>query len=440
MKRVLIISYYWQPAGGPGSQRIVKFSKYLQRFGWEPLILTVQNGEFPYIDNSLSRDVPEQLKINRTRSIEPFRLYKKLTNRTDKDSLPVGLLTMKQKSITGKLTAWIRANLFVPDARIGWIPFAVRAGMDIIREQKIDCIFTSSPPHSLQLCGQILKKRTGIPWVADLRDPWTGIRYYKTTSRGKLVQAIDEWFEKAVLKQADRIVTVSESLVSEFATRIEDESTDKFLVLPNGYDEDDFKDIESETTDKFTLLHSGNLSAQQNPCILFKSLRRLIENKPGFGENLLLKFIGRIHPEVAESLHTFGLERYISIQSFIPHEDIIKEMVNASVLLMVVPDIAENAGIVTGKLFEYIGSGKPVLVIGPPEGDAGRIISQAGNSKICNYEDEQSCIDFLISMYETWMSGNVPENSAQFREPFSRENLTRKLADVFDSVIEDKRK
>ncbi len=436
MKRVLIISYYWPPAGGPGSQRGVKFAKYLPQFGWEPIILTVKNGEFPYIDNSLIQDVPKEITECHTKSWEPFRLFKKWTNRSQEETLPVGLLTMKQSSMKGKIASYVRVNMFIPDARIGWMPFAVKAGLKIIKENKIDAIFTSSPPHSSQLIGLLLKKLTGIPWVADLRDPWTGIRYYKSTKRVKLANILDALFEKRVLNLADRITTVSNSFVKEFLRRGQIKYSNKYCVLPNGFDDADFSSIQTSKSDKFIILHTGNLSSQQNPAILLKSVHHLINKRPEIGEKFLLKFVGRVHPGVVNSLKEFDLEKYSVIQGFVPHRDILVEMKNASVLLMVVPEIEENEGIIPGKFFEYIGAARPVLVIGPPFGDAGKIIAGATNSTICHYDDEQGCAQFIESMYELWKSDQLPETEREFRKPFSRINLTEQLANLLNDLAE----
>lgn len=433
MKKVLIISYYWPPAGGPGSQRVVKFAKYLPQFGWQPVILTVKNGEFPYIDPSLEKDIPSDVKVYRTKSWEPFLFYKKLTGRPALEALPVGLLTHEKKNVVERLASWIRANLFIPDARIGWIPFATKKGLQIIDEEKIDLIFSSSPPHSLQLIAKKLKERTGLAWVADFRDPWTDIRYYESMRRSRWASRKDFSLETEILQEADAIITVSASVLEGFKENAGDVDQKRFFVLPNGYDESDFDSIVSQGSSKFLIVHTGNLLEHQNPTTLWLSLKNLIEKNIVPRDRIQIKFFGRVHEKILLAARDSGLDALISQTGFVEHSQIVQEMKDAHILLMVVPNMRNNRGIVTGKLFEYIGSGRPILIIGPPDSDAGKIISDFDNSIICDYADEKRCMEFISRVFSYWMDNHrVPESPPDLRAPYSRKHIARSLSEIFN--------
>ena len=431
MKKALIISYYWPPAGGPGSQRVVKFAKYLRSFNWQPVVLTLKNGEYPYIDPSLNDDIAADIQIYHTKSIEPFNLYKKTTNRQKDDSLPVGLITYKKTSYKEKTASWVRANLFVPDARIGWLPFAVVKGLSIIKKENINLIFTSSPPHSSQLIGMWLNKITGLPWVADLRDPWTNIRYYRNLKRATITKKIDAHYEYKTLNNANQITTVSKDLVREFQ-EILCQNTNKINVIPNGYDEENYQDLNYEKADKFQIIHTGNLLEHQNPLLLWKCLQLLFSDNDNIKNKMKILFFGTVHDSVKQAVKNYKLENNVEFSGFIPHKHVLKKIKNASILLMVVPNTINNNGIVTGKLFEYIGSGRPILVIGPPKGDAGEIISTFKQSIICDYGDIQNCCDFILNQFKLWQEDKIAESALSLRLPFSRKILTEKLAQIFN--------
>ncbi len=424
-----MICYYWPPSGGPGSLRALKFARYLPQFGWRPVIMTVQKGEFPYIDSSLAEDLFTKTRIYRTKSWEPFILYKKMTQRKEDDTLPVGILTLEKQNARERIAAWIRANLFVPDGRIGWIPFAVREGLKIIKKEKIDFIFTSSPPHSLQLIGLMLKKMTHLPWIADLRDPWTDIRYYRSIKRNACIDKIDRSLETKVLNEADHVLTVSHSLASDFQNSRMIQNKKKVSIFPNGYDEEEFK--KRKRPAKFQITHTGNLLEHQNPEVLWKSVSRLLQEIPDFKDHLLIRFIGRIHPSILQSALHFGLTSYLESGPFLPHKVIVREMVASSILMVVIPDTENNRGIVTAKLFEYIGSGNPILLIAPPNGDAAKIISEMTNSTVCNYDNTECCTEFIQNMYRAWKKDKLPISKDKKSHHYSRKEITKKLANLF---------
>jgi len=435
MKKVLIISYYWPPAGGPGSQRAVKFAKYLPQFGWRPVILTVKNGEFAYLDHSLEKETGPDCVIYHSTTFEPFIFYKKLTGKKPTTALPVGQLTQKTDHITEKMFRWLRTQLFVPDARAGWIfPGYLRA-KKIIRQEKIQAVFSSSPPHSLQLMAYLVKKEFKLPWVADFRDPWTDIQYYKVSQRSVFTRILDQYFENLVLREADSITTVSRSIGKSFQEKVSlGLQKEKTVVIPNGWDPDEFQEDSKPDSIKFDILHTGNLNATQNPMVLWKSLQSLLNKVPGMGTEVRLRFIGRIHESILKSIEAHGLTAITEKIPFLPHQQVIREISKASLLLSVVPDVPDNNGIVMSKNFEYIGSGLPIMVIGPPQSDIGLIISQFSHSKICDYTDQPCCEKYIRERYRFWKDRKNTLSSREQREQFSRVVLTRRLAEVLNSI------
>ena len=213
MKKVLLITYYWPPAGGPGVQRVLKFAKYLPQFDWQPIVLTVENGDYPALDPSMEEEVTEDIKVFKIPIWEPHSLYKKIMRQDPQQAIPVAVLSQKKnKSLKSKFLYWIRANIFIPDARIGWYFNVIKEAKKIVREESVDMLYVSSPPHSLQLFGLQLKKKLGIPLISDFRDPWMDIHFYHELKRMRITTAIDTRLEKKVLNQSDLVFTVSPAL------------------------------------------------------------------------------------------------------------------------------------------------------------------------------------------------------------------------------------
>lgn len=436
MKKVLLISYYWPPAGGPGALRMVKFARYLPQFGWQPVVLTVKNGEFPYRDPSLEEDLPPGIKVYRSNSWDPFRLYKKLTGKKTDEAIPVGVLTHRKRGFAEKFASAIRANLFIPDARIGWVPFAVHAALRIIKKERIDLIFISSPPHSAQLIGWWLKRICGIPWVADLRDPWTEIRYYEFVRRWKIACRLDRFLEKKVLQNSDSLTTVSRDLAHSFAAKSGQPNDAKFFVLPNGYDEADFEHLAYHPGKSFTILHTGNMQAHQNPKILWQVLKRMIDQEQQFRKIIRVRLVGKTHPDIGEEITRLGLNDVATFDSFKPHKEILPLMKNADLLLMVIPKVERNRGIVTGKFFEYLGANRSVFIIGPPDSEAGKILQSLRSGQIFDYEDEENLRSYLEQAIQSWRGGNHAFNNRPAVEIFSRKNLSRQLSEIFLRIID----
>ncbi len=428
MKKVLIITYYWPPAGGPGVQRALKFVKYLPQFGWEPIVLTVENPDSPVDDASLFEDIPEGTKVYKTKALEPFGLYKKFTGKKSDSKIPNDVLVSKNNtSIKEKIANWIRLNLFIPDAKIGWKSYAVKKGLEIISDENIDAIFTTSPPQTVSLIGLALAKRSRVKWITDFRDPWMEIVYYQNIKRSWITTKIDSSLEKKVFSKANGVVTISNDMIRLFKEKVK---FHKFYLIPNGFDETDFANSKKEINENFTIAYTGSISKDRVPYVLFSALNKLI-NEDGIN-NLSLTFAGRYCKEFTDEIKRNNLSQIANLKGFVPHNESTKILQNADALLLVVDDVKDNKGFLTGKLFEYMGSKKPIFAIGPVSGDANEFLQQANAGAMVDYKDENSAYLLLKEMYENWNN-----NNSQYTfevEQFSRKNLTRQLTEVFEEV------
>lgn len=419
MDKVLIITYYWPPSGGAGVQRWLKFSKYLPQYGWEPVILTVdpQFAAYPAIDASLEKDVPDHIKVYRTKATDWFRLY-----RNDKSKVPsAGFAINMDNSLKGKISRFIRGNFFIPDPRRGWNKFAIRKACEIIVSLKINHIVTTSPPHSTQLIGLYLKKRfPGIIWVSDLRDAWTDIYYYKLFYPSRISAAIDAGYERKVLRNADRIITVGKNLAKTFASRIKDAGT-RIQIIPNGYDEEDFEGVEMVLPDRFTITYIGTMSEAYPMDALIEALSGIEKT----GHDFLFRFVGNIPVNLKTKIRaSIGREK----TEFVPyseHPEAIRSMASSSLLLLVVPLTESNKVITPGKLFEYIATGKPVLYIGPVDGDPTYHLRQCGHSGIFDGRSTDDIEKFILKLMKS-------DESCSFIRyiEYSRKMLTQKLGEV----------
>lgn len=436
MKKVLIITYYWPPAGGPGVQRVLKFAKYLPQFGWQPIILTVANGDYPAIDETLKKDIPEECIVYKTNSLEPNNIYKKFTGMKKDEKIPVAVLSDKKIGWKKKIAKWIRLNLFIPDAKIGWIPFAVKKGKKIINELQPDIIFSSSPPPTVHLIAKKLAKWSGLKWVADFRDPWTDIHYYEDNYRNYFVESIDLRLEKNVLKKADKITCISQKDIEmDFGKKVKNS---KCINIPNGFDESDFLNIADtkDTNDKFKLIHLGAINKERLPINLFKSIRKMDKEKIINPDNFILSLIGKVTPCVIKMVEELKIQNYVEFISYLPHNKAVEKGMGASILLLLITQSERNIRILPGKTFEYLRMGKPVLGLGPENGEVARIINETKTGKIIEYNDVQAIYKYLKMFFNNWNeSKNKFKIPKQVISKYSRENLTRKIANVFNEII-----
>ncbi len=429
-RKVLIITYYWPPSAGAGVQRWLKFAKYLPQFGWEPIIYTPSNPEPPEIDTSLLNDVPDNLKIIKKPVWEPYALYKRLTGKDKTGKITHGFLKEKANaSMFEHLSVWIRGNLFIPDARCFWIKPSVRYLTEYLSAQPVDAIVSTGPPHSMHLIALGVKKRLNIPWLADFRDPWTEIDYYHKLKLTHLANRKHRRLEKAVLTSADSVLTIGDNLAQSLY-RV---SKRNITVISNGFDPDDFDFLPVRPEDSFTLTHIGSLNSDRNPDALWRAIAKLcLEHEP-INHNLRLRFVGKTDISLKESLSRFGLLNRAAFTPYLPHTEAIKIAASSAALLLLINRTPNHDVIVTGKVFEYLASGRPILCIGPENGESAKIIKQCQAGKVCEYDDEVSMVQAIKELFNNFENGKNNANQYSI-EQYSRKNLTERLSELLNRI------
>ena len=422
MKRALIITYYWPPAGGPGVQRWLKFVTYFKEFGIEPIVYVPENPHYPLIDKSILSEVPEGVEIIKQPIKEPYGFAKVFSKKKTKQ-ISSGIITNKKQSIIEKLLLLVRGNFFIPDARIGWVKPSVAYLQEYIKENNIDVVITSGPPHSLHLIGLNLKKKLGLKWIADFRDPWTTIHYHKSLRLNKSSEKTHKDLEAQVLNTADSIVVTSPSTKKEF----EKITKTPIEVITNGYDV--LEKIERNLDSSFSLVHIGSLLTERNPTILWKVLSEICKENEQFAKDLNIKLVGTVSEDVIESIHTFGLQENCVITGYVPHKEALQLQHNAQVLLMVEIDRSETRAIIPGKLFEYLAAERSILALGPEGSDVIDIISETNSGYYFNYSENNRLKEQLLFLYEGYKRGNLSVNSHNISK-YSRRELTKEMSNV----------
>lgn len=424
MKKVLIISYYWPPAGGPGVQRWLKFVKYLPDFNIHPVVFVPENPNYPIEDKALVKEVSDKATVLKFPINEPYKWAQKFSkNKTN--TLSAGLITQKRKqSFIEKTLLWIRGNFFIPDARIGWVQPSTDYLKNYILEHSIDTIITTGPPHSVHLIGKNLKQNTpSIQWIADFRDPWTSIGYHKELKLTKSSAQKHKDLEQLVLNTADQIIVTSPTTKKEF----EQITNQPIHVITNGYD---VEYVEKKPMDvKFTLSHIGSLLSERNPRVLWKALRELVKENKDFRNDFELKLIGRVSEDIIETIKEFKLESYLNRVGYVSHDEALVQQRSSQVLLLVEIDSYETVGIIPGKLFEYMAAERPILAIGPEDADLSKIIKETNSGFFCQYDEKDKIKDTLLAMYRQYQNNEL-KVYAMGLQYYSRKKLTEKLVSI----------
>jgi len=433
MRKVLIITYYWPPSGGAGVQRWLKFVKYLREFGWEPVIYTPSNPEFPVIDDTLAKDIPAGIEVIRTPIWEPYEFYKKITGKKSTTKINSGFLNdLKSPGLFERLSVWIRGNIFIPDARKFWIKPSVRFLVKYLNENPADAIVSTGPPHSMHLIALSVNKRLNIPWLADFRDPWTDIDYYKEMKISAFADQKHKSLELKTIRGCNAMVVVSRDMKVNY----EKMGGNNVNLITNGFDPDDM-DIHDVVRDaKFSVAHIGTLPPSLNLKGLWQVLSELSESVPSFRDDLEIKLVGKVDQSVTDDLSAFNLaDRFTHIE-YIDHDKVASLMKQTAILLLVINKDSPNAkGILTGKFFEYLASGRPILAIGPTDGDLARILEETGAGYISEYDDMESIKKIVLELYEKYLQNNLDNNLKEIGK-YSRKNLTAELAAILNKMIE----
>ena len=418
MKKVLVITYYWPPSGGSGVQRWLKFVKYFRDFGIEPIVLTVtpEFAALPNLDESLEQEIPAGIEVHKTRAKSPFGFYKKIKKGAVPNS---GFAGEGKANLFDNLFRFIRGNFFIPDARIGWNKFALEKARELIHLHAIDTVITSSPPHSTQLIGLQLKKEFNIKWLADLRDPWTEIYYNKLLFRTNWAKKIDYGYEQACLQNADTLIVVSEDIKRRFGEARET-ILEKIHVIPNGFDEEDFSHERTKNDAGIKYIsYVGNLGLQYQIEAFLKTFSELVKVDPQWR----IRFVGNVSDVVNTEIQKLDLEKWVEFIPYVEHKKAVEYMINSDLLLLIIPNTENNKGILTGKLFEYIATGNPIIYIGPEDGDALEILKRNTVNIALNSKEKEAVIDFILNS-----NSNQQEVYPSSKNTFSRRNLTGEVA------------
>lgn len=424
MKKLLIITYYWPPSGGAGVQRTLKFVKYLPSYGIEPVVITVdpEKATYPAIDPSLLNET-KNVKVYHTSSFEALQVLARFAG---KKSIPhSGFANKSKEGYFQKVLRFIRGNFFIPDARIGWNKYAYKKAVEVIENEKIDAVLISSPPHSSQLIGLKLKKRfPKLKWIADMRDPWTDIYYYPELLHTKPAASKDASLEKNVLESADEVIVVSDPIRELFLSKGSNLSPEKFHVIPNGFDETDFN-FSIDRPDTFTITYVGTLAESYEPDVFFDAFSLLLENNKGKAIQLVL--VGTLPGSIAERVNVIrqNFPNAITFIPYVDHDKAVKYMKQADVLLLIIPHVKNNEGILTGKLFEYLGAGGKILGIGPEKGAASKIIEGCSAGRMFDRSKRTEILAFLqAAMNREGAEQGNPER----RLEYSRRKLAGRLS------------
>jgi glycosyltransferase involved in cell wall biosynthesis len=431
VKKVLIITYYWPPAGGSAVYRWLKFSKYLREFGWEPIIYTAENGEYAELDPANEKDIPEGITIIKQPIWEPYQLYKRFIGQKKTEKVNVGFLTEKKKpALAERISVWIRGNFFIPDARCFWVKPSVAYLSEWLNKNPVDALISSGPPHSMHLIAMELKKRHALPWIADFRDPWTKIDFYNELYLSGFADRKHHRLEKQVVLNADCVVTVGNQMREEFEAL----GAKKVIVITNGFDTADTIEGVAEMDQKFTLSHFGTVNKARNPELLWQVLSDLVKKDPDFAASLELKFVGRMDQMVRESISKYQLENFVTKTDFLPHHDVIRMQRQSQVLLLLINQTHNAGGILTGKFFEYLAAQRPVLAIGPPSGDVANILHESGAGVIVNFDDYDGLKNRLLDYYDQYKNNQLTVSTAGINR-FSRYELTHSLSGILNNLI-----
>ncbi|MDX8554051.1 glycosyltransferase [Tenacibaculum sp. 1B UA] len=423
--RALIITYYWVPAGGSGVQRWLKFVKYLRDFGIEPVIYTVDGANYPIIDTSLEKDIPEGIEVVKSTIREPNNIFSILKKSETKTS--AGFLDLNP-SLIGQVMQYVRANYFIPDARKFWVKPSVNKLKKYLKENTIDAIITTGPPHSLHLIGLQLKKELGLKWIADFRDPWTDIDYFHQLPLTEKAKAKHHQLEQEVLRYANASLVVGETMKKNYQ-----KFSKNIHVITNGFDSEENNKENVILDEKFSITHIGLMNADRNPKILWRALSELCKEDKEFTEDLEIKLIGKVAEEVEKALGVYEFKNITKI-AYVPHKEVQQHQKTSQVLLLAVNKVPSAKGIITGKIFEYLQAKRPILAVGPEDGDLAEILVKTNSGTIVDFDDVVKIKKEIKLLYNQYKKGVLEVNSKNI-EHYHRKKLTEKLSIILKQVV-----
>ena len=431
---VLILTYYWPPSGGSGVQRWMYFSKYLSDNGYTPYVVTVDENKasYKFRDETFNEHVKGVATV-RTNTRELLQFYSRITTGKKSEGIPQAFAGETKPGLIKKMARYVRGNFFIPDARKGWNKFAMKAALELIEKHKIKKVITTGPPHSTHLIGLELKRQIGIKWVADFRDPWREVFYNDLLYRTKKSNAIDEKLELSVIENADCILTVGPGMASllKGKTLI----PDKVKFIYNGYDEELFSNSYDVTlSDKEIIItHIGLLSDSQPITAFLKALKRLMDEDRVRFSKIKFRLIGKVSQGILDSIKQILPELNLEIINYVSHKDAIQYMMKSHVLLNSLADTEQSAYLISGKLMEYVASGRPIICLGNEKGDAAMLLKDFNDCFVydrANIDSIFSQLSHLINAFENqnWCYHNTDGLS------FTRKESAKQLGLLLNSL------
>ncbi len=422
-KKVLIICYYWPPAGGPGVQRWLKFVKYLPEFGIDPIVYVPENPSYPLIDDSLNQEVLEGVTVLKRPIIEPYSWASALSRKQTK-SISAGIIPKESKqSIVQRMMLYMRGNFFIPDARVLWVKPSIKFLKNYITDNGIETIITTGPPHSMHLIGLGLKKSLGLRWITDFRDPWTTIGYHDKLKMTQRTQEKHRRLEKIVLDSCDQIIVTSPTTAKTFkkitATPIE--------VITNGFDDESIPKTKLDLS--FTISHIGSLLSDRNPTVLWEAIAELATEHADLKDALRIKLVGKVSEDVEISIRRAGLGDHLELVGYVSHKDALRLQREARLLLLIEIDAEITRGIIPGKIFEYLAAERPILGIGPRDADVAKIITDTNSGTYCLYTDKEKIKSFILNEFTSPISSNTLTNR-KIISKYHRKTLTSQLSNI----------
>lgn len=416
-KHILLITYYWPPAGGAGVHRWLRFSKFFKPNGCKLTVFCPKNAAWAETDQALLKDVHNDINLIERKIFEP---HKYLGN-----TAGTGFTETSEPSLLKRLTIWIRGNLFIPDSRVFWIRPSVRFLKRYLAEHpEIKTIVTTGPPHSAHVIGLKIKAKLGdeIRWVADFRDPWTQIDFYQNLKIGKRADVKQKRLERMCLTQADEVITVSPSC----AVGLEEICSRKVHVITNGYDFPEFDERLIELDEKFTIAHFGSMPYARNPLALWKAIRAILNENQEFGKHLKINLIGTVDYKVIESFSSFDLATYIQQTPLLPHSQSIHLQRGSQLLLLVANNTGNVKGILTGKFFEYLGARRPILALGALESDLSKAMENTQCGHFSEIEDVHGVKEYILACYSKFLAKELYIRPINI-ENYNSENLAKSM-------------
>lgn len=433
MKRVLVITYYWPPSGGSGVQRWLKFVKYLREFGYEPVVYTPLNPEMMAEDSTLLAEIPEGVEVIKREIIEPYSLYKLFTGKRGTKVKPgfinSGGSDKSRAGLNERISLFLRSNLFVPDPKMLWIFPSVRFLKKYISNNKIDAIVSTGPPHSMHLIAKRLSNSLNIPWLADFRDPWTKMYNFKYMNHTSAILKMHKMLEKRVLCSADAVVTVTPTIAAELS----EISHRRVEVVTNGFDRKDFENIEKIEDSHFSLTYTGLFVKSQNPHMLWRVLADLSQKREEFKKDLKIRLIGNTDKSIIDDIEINGLVDNLSLVNYIPHDQIVRWQVSAKVLLLCGGKEPESAGILTGKFFEYLAAGIPILGFGPKGGDMDLALDESGAGEMFDYNEYKAVYEWVEREYLRFVNGEQATVISKI-DKYDRRELTKSISSILNRI------